>query len=185
MIPDDDDLERRLRAALALRAAQVTPDPRTWQRVADRAERVRRRAQVLVGAAAAAVLLVAGGVVYDAVRPRVEFPAGDARPDQTELATPAPTAARGPCGDADLVLVLRTATGALDGAGADGTVADLTAGAGPADAPALSADGALLAFSAPRGPAPRSWCATCAPARSGCSARAGSRPSRRTGASPA
>jgi len=143
----DDDLERRLRAALVLRAAEITPDPRTWQRVADRAERVRRRAHVLVSAATAAVLLVVGGVVYDAVRPRVEFPAGDARPDQSEIA--APTPGPGPCGEADLVLVLRTATGALDGACADGTVADLTAGSGPADAPALSADGALLAFSRP------------------------------------
>jgi len=150
-VSEDDDLERRLRAALAMRAAEITPDPRTWQRVADRAERVRGRASVLVGAATAAVLLVVGVVVYDAVRPRVEFPAGEARPDQTELAEPAPAPGPGPCGEAELVLVLRTATGALDGTCADGTVADLTAGSGPADAPALSADGALLAFSRPAG----------------------------------
>lgn len=144
MTVDDDDLERRLRAALHLRAAEVTPDPRTWQRVVERAERVRRRALVLVGGATAAVLLVVAAVALDVVRPRVAYPPGEA-PDETQVA-PAPAPDGGPCGGAALVLVVRTAGGALDGSCADGTVADLTAGAGPADDPALSADGALLAF---------------------------------------
>jgi len=139
----DDDLERRLRHALTLRAAQVEPDPRTWQRVVERGRRGRRRALALAGGAAVLVLAVVVVAAVDATRPRVEYPAGQALPEARE-AVPAPGAA--PCGSAPLVLVLRSAAGALTASCADGTTADLSAGAGGADSPALSADGGRLAF---------------------------------------
>lgn len=64
------DFEQRLREGLAARASQVTPDPRTWNRVQEEIRRGQRFRWVLAGTAVAAVaafaVLVLPGVLTPA-----------------------------------------------------------------------------------------------------------------------
>lgn len=75
------DLETRLREALQARAAEVAPDPATWQRVQQRLARRAWGARLALGGVAAAVVAVAA----------VALPSVLDRGEQADIAFPDPT----------------------------------------------------------------------------------------------
>ena len=103
MTHPSDDLEQALRTALAARAADVTPDPATYQHVVARAERSQRFRLATLGVAVAGVVVFAAVAVTSLIRGTdVELQPGPvvAQPTAPTLpvATAEATAATAPAG---------------------------------------------------------------------------------------
>ena len=103
MTHPSDDLEQALRTALAARAADVTPDPATYQHVVARAERTQRFRLATLGVAVAGVVVFAAVAVTSLIRGTdVELQPGPvvAQPTAPTLpvATAEATAATAPAG---------------------------------------------------------------------------------------
>lgn len=138
-----EEFEDRLRQALRLRAAEVEPDPRLWERVNDRMRRSGRVTWTLAAAGAAMVAVLAVVVATNVLRPAEQV---ELAPADQPLEAPAPDAGGVQCpGGAQLVAVLQDAAG-LKGACDNGETIAVAQGVAE---PAFAPDGDRLAFSRP------------------------------------
>lgn len=161
------DIEARLREALHARAAEVEPDPRTWQRVQERLRRARLWRWTAAGAVAAAgiaaAVLLPGtlgpNVAFEppvADQPGADEPAVE-EPGQPEPGEPAGppgdqqpaepgTGASGPCTGTAATVAVLSRGGDLALLCASGDVEPLTSGAAVDRSPALSPTGDAVVF---------------------------------------
>jgi len=143
------DIEQTLRRCLRTRAADVAPDPRTWQRVQQRIRRQRTLRWATTGVAVAAVAALVAVLLPTLNDSRIRFV--PPMVDQPQSApTPSPgvsvPAVGSACGGQDpLVLVAATPDGDLVASCASGTQQQVRTDTVEAE-PAFSPDGALLAF---------------------------------------
>ncbi|MPZ88086.1 MAG: hypothetical protein GEU81_08425 [Nitriliruptorales bacterium] len=142
-----EEFEDRLRQALRLRAAEVEPDPRLWERVNDRMQRRGRLTWTLAAAGAVMVALTAviGTNVLRSLEQVELAPAEqtlEARADDPGGGVRCP-------GEAELVAVLQDAAG-LTGACDNGETIVVADAEGVGE-PAFAPDGDRVAFSRPAG----------------------------------